>query len=280
MAKDYTSSLNLPKTAFPMRGALPQREPDMLKEWEAMDLYHRILNKNANKPTFILHDGPPFSNGNIHMGTTMNKVLKDFITKEKMMSGYRVPFTPGWDNHGMPIESAIIQKNKLDRKKMSIPEFRTACEKFAEKYIDIQRNSFRRLGVIADWDNPYTTMSPEFEAEEVKVFGKMFEKGYIYKGLKPVYWCNRDETALAEAEIEYRDVACTSIYVKFALKDAKGKLDNTDNTYFIIWTTTTWTLPGNLAIALPPRDSSAMVKAASGETYIVAEALVESTMKA
>jgi len=280
MAKDYTSSLNLPKTAFPMRGALPQREPDMLKEWEAMDLYHRILNKNANKPTFILHDGPPFSNGNIHMGTTMNKVLKDFITKEKMMNGYRVPFTPGWDNHGMPIESAIIQKNKLDRKKMSIPEFRTACEKFAEKYIDIQRNSFRRLGVIADWDNPYTTMSPEFEAEEVKVFGKMFEKGYIYKGLKPVYWCNRDETALAEAEIEYRDVACTSIYVKFALKDAKGKLDNTDNTYFIIWTTTTWTLPGNLAIALHPRDSYAMVKAASGETYIVAEALVESTMKA
>ena len=280
MAKDYTSSLNLPKTAFPMRGALPQREPEMLKEWEAMDLYHRILRKNADKPLFILHDGPPFSNGNIHMGTTMNKVLKDFINKEKMMTGYKVPITPGWDNHGMPIESAIIKQNKLDRKKMSIPEFRTACEKFADKYIDIQRNSFKRLGVIADWDKPYTTMSPEFEAREVKVFGKMFEKGYIYKGLKPVYWCNHDETALAEAEIEYRDDQCTSIYVKFAVKNDGGKLDTVENTYFVIWTTTTWTLPGNLAIALHPRDSYAVVKADNGERYIVAEALAEATMKA
>ena len=280
MAKDYTSSLNLPKTAFPMRGALPQREPEMLKEWEAMDLYHRILRKNADKPLFILHDGPPFSNGNIHMGTTMNKVLKDFINKEKMMTGYKVPITPGWDNHGMPIESAIIKQNKLDRKKMSIPEFRTACEKFADKYIDIQRNSFKRLGVIADWDKPYTTMSPEFEAREVKVFGKMFEKGYIYKGLKPVYWCNHDETALAEAEIEYRDDQCTSIYVKFAVKNDGGKLDTVENTYFVIWTTTTWTLPGNLAIALHPRDSYAIVKADNGERYIVAEALAEATMKA
>ncbi|MBQ7363983.1 MAG: isoleucine--tRNA ligase [Clostridia bacterium] len=280
MAKDYTSSLNLPKTAFPMRGALPQREPDMLKEWEAMDLYHRILNKNADKPLFILHDGPPFSNGNIHMGTTMNKVLKDFITKNKMMSGYKVPFTPGWDNHGMPIESAIIKQNKLDRKKMSIPEFRTACEKFAAKYIDIQRNSFKRLGVLADWENPYTTMAPAFEAEEVTIFGKMFEKGYIYKDLKPVHWCNHCVTALAEAEIEYADDSCTSIWVKFALKNDNGKLGNTDKTYFIIWTTTTWTLPGNLAIALHPRDSYALVKAANGETYIVAEALAETTMKA
>ncbi len=280
MAKDYTYSLNLPKTAFAMRGALPQREPEMLKEWEAMDLYHKILNKNADKPLFVLHDGPPFSNGNIHMGTAMNKILKDIINKNKMMTGYKVPYTPGWDNHGMPIESAIIKQNKLDRKKMAIPEFRSACQKFAEKYIDLQRNSFKRLGVLADWDHPYTTMAPGFEAEEVKVFGKMFEKGYIYKGLKPVYWCNHDETALAEAEIEYAEDKCTSIYVKFAVNDDKGKLDTKENTYFIIWTTTTWTLPGNLAIALHPRDSYAVVKAENGERYIVAEALVEATMKA
>ena len=280
MAKDYTGSLNLPRTTFPMRGALPQREPDMLKEWEEMGLYQKILERNEGKPLFILHDGPPFSNGNIHMGTAMNKILKDIITKNKMMTGYKVPFTPGWDNHGMPIESAIIKQNKLDRKKMEIHEFRSACEKFAQKYIDIQRNSFRRLGVLADWEKPYTTMSPEFEAEEVKVFGKMFEKGYIYKGLKPVYWCNHDETALAEAEIEYRDDQCTSIYVKFAVKNDNGKLDTVENTYFVIWTTTTWTLPGNLAIALHPRDSYAVVKAANGERYIVAEALVEATMKA
>ena len=280
MAKDYTSSLNLPKTAFPMRGALPQREPDMLKEWEEMDLYHKILERNADKPLFILHDGPPFSNGNIHMGTAMNKILKDIINKNKMMTGYKVPITPGWDNHGMPIESAIIKQNKLDRKKMEIHEFRSACTVFAQKYIDIQRNSFRRLGVLADWEKPYTTMSPEFEAEEVKVFGKMFGKGYIYKGLKPVYWCNHDETALAEAEIEYRDDKCTSIFVKFAVKNDNGKLDTKENTYFIIWTTTTWTLPGNLAIALHPRDSYAIVKAANGERYIIAEALIESTMAA
>ena len=280
MAKDYTSSLNLPKTAFAMRGNLPQREPEMLKSWEAMDLYNLILKKNEGKPLFLLHDGPPFSNGNIHMGHALNKVLKDFINKNKMMTGYRVPFTPGWDNHGMPIESAIIKQNKLDRKKMSIAEFRTACEKFANKYIDLQMASFRRLGVLADWEKPYTTMAPEFEAEEVKVFGKMFEKGYIYKGLKPVYWCNHDETALAEAEIEYKDDACTSIYVKFAVKNDNGKLEGGANTYFIIWTTTTWTLPGNLAIALHPRDSYAVVEAANGERYIVAEALIEKTMKA
>ncbi len=280
MAKDYTKTLNLPQTSFSMRANLAQREPEMLKGWEELDVYNKVNEKNADKPLFVLHDGPPFSNGNIHMGTAMNKILKDIINKNKMMRGYKVPYIPGWDNHGMPIESAIIKQNKLDRKKMSIPEFRKACEKFAQKYIDLQRNSFKRLGILADWEHPYTTMSPEFEATEVKVFGKMFEKGYIYKGLKPVYWCNHDETALAEAEIEYQDDKCTSIYVKFKLVDSQGKLENFENTYFIIWTTTTWTLPGNLAIALHPRDSYAIVKASNGESYIVAEALVEKTMKA
>ncbi len=282
MAKDYTSTLNLPSTSFAMRANLPQREPEMLKYWEQMDLYARLQEQNADKPAFILHDGPPFSNGNIHMGTALNKMLKDFINKYKTMSGYRVPIVPGWDNHGMPIESAIIKKNKLDHKKMRPSEFRTACYKFAEKYVDIQRNQFKRLGVLADWEHPYLTMDPAFEAKEVEVFGQMFKKGYIYKGLKPVYWCPKDETALAEAEIEYATDSCTSIFVKFAIKDDAGKLAgicDLSKTYFVIWTTTTWTLPGNLAIALNPVESYVVVKAGE-ECYIVAEALCAKTMKA
>ena len=284
MAKDYSASLNLPKTEFPMRGNLPQREPETLKRLEEIDLYHKMLKRNEGKPSFILHDGPPFSNGNIHMGTAMNKILKDFIVKYKSMSGYYAPYVPGWDNHGMPIESAIIKQSKLDRRKMSIPEFRTACRKFAQNYVDIQMGQFKRLGVVGDWENPYLTMRPSFEAREVKVFGEMFRKGYIYKGLKPVYWCPKDETALAEAEIEYKDVPCTSIFVKFAVKDDLGgklaKFGDLNKTYFIIWTTTTWTLPGNLAIAVHPRELYAVIQAENGERYIVAEALAEKTMKA
>ncbi len=284
MAKDYSASLNLPKTDFPMRGNLPQREPETLKRLEEIDLYHKMLKRNEGKPSFILHDGPPFSNGNIHMGTAMNKILKDFIVKYKSMSGYYAPYVPGWDNHGMPIESAIIKQSKLDRRKMTIPEFRTACHKFAQNYVDIQMGQFKRLGVVGDWDNPYLTMRPSFEAREVKVFGEMFRKGYIYKGLKPVYWCPKDETALAEAEIEYKDIPCTSIFVKFAVKDDLGgklaKFGDLNKTYFIIWTTTTWTLPGNLAIAVHPRELYAVIQAENGERYIVAEALAEKTMKA
>ncbi len=282
MAKDYTSTLNLPKTDFPMRANLPEREPGMMEYWDKTDLYNKMLAVNEGGETFVLHDGPPFSNGNIHMGTAMNKILKDFIVKSKTMEGFRAPYRPGWDNHGMPIESAIIKKNKLDRKRMSIPEFRSACEKFASDYVDIQRTSFKRLGVTGDWDHPYLTMSKEFEAREVKVFGRMFERGYIYRGLKPVYWCPSDETALAEAEIEYSDDPCTSIYVKFKVRDDKGKLFGVcpdDKTYFIIWTTTTWTLPGNLAIALAPDADYVAVRADNGECYIVADALCEKTMK-
>ncbi len=280
MAKDYTSSLNLPSTSFSMKANLPTREPEMIKYWDSIDLYHKMLDAAEGKPLYVLHDGPPFSNGNIHMGTAMNKILKDFINKSKALSGYRVPYIPGWDNHGMPIESAIIKKNKLDRKKMSISEFRSACHKFAQDFVDIQREQFIRLGVTGDWQNPYLAMAPEFEAREVKVFGEMYKKGYIYKGLKPVYWCPHDETALAEAEIEYQTDKCTSIYVKFAVKDDKGKLSMCDlsKTYFIIWTTTTWTLPGNLAIALNPDETYVVVKAENGECYIVAEALANKTM--
>ena len=278
---EYAKTLNLPKTDFSMKANLPQREPAMYESWTAMELYSKIREKNAGKQEFVLHDGPPFSNGNIHMGTAMNKILKDFINRSKSMMGYDTPYIPGWDNHGMPIESAIIKKNKLDRKKMSISEFRTACHGFAQNFVDIQMSQFKRLGVLADWEHPYTTMDPKFEAREVKVFGEMFRKGYIYKGLKPVYWCPKDETALAEAEIEYADDPCTSIYVKFKVADDKGKLSgiDLDKTYFIIWTTTTWTLPGNLAIALHPDESYAVVKA-DGNYYIVAEALADKSMKA
>ena len=276
---DYKNTIITPKTDFPMRAGLPQREPGMLEHWNKIDVYRLMLEKNEGKPAFILHDGPPFSNGDIHMGHALNKTLKDFIVRSHAMRGYYTPYVPGWDNHGMPIESAIIKKNKLNHKAMPIPEFRNACQAFAQDFIDRQMSGFRRLGVLGDWQHPYKTMDKAFEAEEVKVFGEMYRKGYIYKGLKPVYWCPKDETALAEAEIEYQDDPCTSIYVKFALKDTKGKLE-AENTYVIIWTTTTWTLPGNLAIALNPQESYVVVKAANGERYLVAEALLEKTMKA
>jgi len=278
---DYNKTINLPKTDFPMRAGLPNREPAMLKRWQEMDLYHELLKKNEGKPLWSLHDGPPFSNGALHMGHALNKSIKDFMVRSAAMRGYYTPYIPGWDNHGMPIESAIIKKNKLNRKKMSVPEFRSACHEFALHYVDVQRDGFKRMGVIGDWDHPYLTMDPGFEAEEVKIFGAMFKKGFIYKGLKPVYWCPHDETALAEAEIEYQEDPVTTVYVKFPLHDGQGKLDAYDKSklFFLIWTTTIWTLPGNLAIALHPRESYALVKADNGETYILAEALVEKVMK-
>ncbi len=281
MAQKYDLTLNLPKTDFPMRAGLPKREPDMLKHWEELDIYNEMLKKNEGKPLFNLHDGPPFSNGNIHMGHALNKSIKDFITRSYAMRGYYTPYIPGWDNHGMPIESAIIKEQKLNHKAMSVADFRSACEAYAEKYIGIQMEGFKRLGVIGDWEHPYKTMNKGFEADEVRVFGKMYKNGHIYKGLKPVYWCAHDETALAEAEIEYQDDPCTTVYVKFAMNDDLGKLSHLDKSklYFIIWTTTIWTLPGNLAIALHPDESYAIVKAANGEMYIVAEALVEKVMK-
>ena len=280
MAQKYDLTLNLPKTDFPMRAGLPKREPDMLKHWEELDIYNEMLKKNEGKPLFNLHDGPPFSNGNIHMGHALNKSIKDFITRSYAMRGYYTPYIPGWDNHGMPIESAIIKEQKLNHKAMSVADFRSACQAYAEKYIGIQMEGFKRLGVIGDWEHPYKTMNKGFEADEVRVFGKMYKNGHIYKGLKPVYWCAHDETALAEAEIEYQDDPCTTVYVKFAMNDDLGKLSHLDKSklYFIIWTTTIWTLPGNLAIALHPDESYAIVKAANGEMYIVAEALVEKVM--
>ena len=278
----YKKTLNMSKFGFPMRGGLPMREPDMLKHWEELDLYNELLKKNDGKPRFALHDGPPFSNGALHMGHALNKCIKDFMIRSAAMRGYYTPYIPGWDNHGMPIESAIIKQNKLNRKQMSVAAFRSACHDFAQHYIDVQMEGFKRLGVLGDWEHPYKTMNPGFEAEEVKVFGAMYKKGYIYKGLKPVYWCYHDETALAEAEIEYQDDPCTTVYVKFAMHDDLGKLSHLDKSKlnFVIWTTTIWTLPGNLAIALHPDESYAVVKNEdNGEMYIVAEALAEKVMR-
>jgi len=280
---DYNKTINLPKTDFPMWAGLPNREPGMLDRWNQMDLYNELLKKNEGKPRFALHDGPPFSNGSLHMGHALNKSLKDFITRSYAMRGYYTPYIPGWDNHGMPIESAIIKEQKLNRKAMSVADFRTACHKYADKYIGIQMEGFKRIGVLGDWEHPYKTMDPSFEAEEVKVFGQMYKKGYIYKGLKPVYWCYHDETALAEAEIEYQDDPCTTVYVKFPMHDDQGKLGHLDHSklFFVIWTTTIWTLPGNLAIALHPDESYAVVKnKANGEMYVMAEALTAKVMKA
>ena len=282
MSKDFNATLNLPQTDFPMRAGLPKREPDMLKAWETLDVYNELMKKNEGKPRFSLHDGPPFSNGDIHMGHALNKAIKDFIVRSYAMRGYYTPYIPGWDNHGMPIESAIIKEQRLNHKAMSVSDFRSACQAYALKYVDRQREGFKRLGVIGDWEHPYLTMNKGFESDEVRIFGKMYRNGHIYKGLKPVYWCAHDETALAEAEIEYQDDPVTTVYVKFPLHDDLGKLSHLDKSrlFFLIWTTTTWTLPGNLGITLSPGDSYAVVKVPNGEMYIMAEALIPVVMKA
>ena len=280
---DYKKSIITPQTPFPMKAGLPAREPKMLEKWQELDLYNAMLEKNKDLPPFILHDGPPFSNGFIHMGHALNKTLKDFIIRSQAMMGHYTPYVPGWDNHGLPIENAINKSKKKIAKDLSISEFRDACADFAEDFIQKQMGGFKRLGVVGDWEHPYRTMDKHFEAQEVKVFGRMFDKGYIYKGLKPVTWCcNHDcQTAVAEADIVYQDDPCTTVYVKFPMKDDLGKLAGFDlsKTFFVIWTTTIWTLPGNMAICLHPRDAYALVKADNGEVYIMAQTLMEKVMK-
>ena len=284
MATDFSKTLNLPVTDFAMRANLPQREPDMLRAWESDDLYKALMEKNQGKTKYILHDGPPYANGDIHIGHALNKLLKDFIVRYQNMSGKHAPFVPGWDCHGLPAESAIIKQTKLDRGSMTVSEFRNKCKDFVLSYVDRQREGFKRLGIIGDWENPYLTLKPEFEAKQIEVFGEMAKKGYIYKGMKPVYWCAYDETALAEAEIEYNDDACDSIFVKFPVTDdfggkLKGMAGAPEKVYFVIWTTTTWTLPGNMGICLNPDFEYSLVKVGD-EGYVIASELIESVVKA
>lgn len=280
---DYGKTLNLPKTDFPMKANLAQREPDFLRFWEEKNIYKKMLKKNQNAKKFILHDGPPYANGDIHLGHALNKVLKDIVNKYKSLRGYYTPYIPGWDTHGLPIEQQVIKKYGVNRHEVDVVEFRKKCKEFALSYIDIQRDQFKRLGVFGEWENPYMTLEPQFEARQIKVFGEMAKKGYIYKGLKPVYWCPSCETALAEAEIDYQEDKTYSIYVKFEVIDDKGLFKNLDlkgkKVYIVIWTTTTWTLPGNLAIALNADFDYSLVEVDS-DILIVASELVERVMKA
>ncbi|MFC7392481.1 isoleucine--tRNA ligase [Scopulibacillus cellulosilyticus] len=269
---NYKDTLLMPKTDFPMRGNLPNKEPQMQEEWEADHLYEKVLEKNQGKPLFVLHDGPPYANGDIHIGHAENKVLKDIINRFKSMSGFNAPYVPGWDTHGLPIEHALTKKG-VDRKKMSVAEFRKLCAEYALEQVEHQKKQFKRLGVRGDWDNPYITLKKEYEAEQIKVFGEMAKKGYIYKDKKTVYWSPSSESALAEAEIEYQDKRSPSIYVAFKVKDGKDVLAGDEE--FVIWTTTPWTIPANLGIAVNPEFDYSVVKV-NDRKFIVASELVES----
>ena len=280
---DYNKTVNLPQTDFPMRAGLPRREPEMLQTMYDKDLYHKMVARNDGKPLFVLHDGPPYANGNIHIGTALNKILKDIIVKEKNMTGYCSPYVPGWDTHGLPIESAILKNKKVKRDALTTSEFREKCKEYALDFVDKQREQFKRLGVLGEWDDPYLTLKPYFEAKQVKVFGEMAKKGFIYKGMKPVYWCPHDQTALAEAEIEYADDPCTTIFVKFPVRDDKGMLAqycDLSKLFFVIWTTKPWTIPGNMAICLNAELDYVLLEVPSGEVYVLAQALAEGVCKA
>ena len=282
MSQDYNATLNLPKTEFPMRAGLPQSEPKTLERWEEEKVYDKLIKKNEGKPLFVLHDGPPYANGDIHLGHALNKILKDFIVRYRNMDGHQSPFVPGWDTHGLPTELKARAKagigNSAD---ISVLELRKLCEEFVRGYIDDQRSQFKRLGCVGEWDNPYITLNHEFEAEQIRVFAEMADKGYIYKGLKPVYWCPECKTALAEAEIEYAEDPCHSIYVKFPVTDDLGKFAamgiDPSKVSFVIWTTTTWTLPANVAICVGPRYEYSVIKCGD-EYYVMATDLYENAM--
>jgi len=273
---DYKATLNLPKTSFPMKANLKQREPEFLKKWEKINIYQMIRKASKNRPLFILHDGPPYANGHIHMGTALNKVLKDFIVKSRQMLGFDCPFIPGWDCHGLPIEHKVDQELGEKKRNMTPLEIRKRCRAYAEKYINIQREEFKRLGVFGEWEKPYITMDFKYQATIVREFGKFLKSGNVYRSKKPVYWCAHCQTALAEAEVEYYDEKSPSIFVKFPLvsdisgiyPELKGKPIS-----ILIWTTTPWTLLANLAIALNPQADYAAVEV-NGEVMILAERLV------
>ncbi len=284
MPMDYSQTLNLPKTDFPMRGGLPEKEPAMIDGWKQADIYKKRLDRNRHTgKKFVLHDGPPYANGGIHLGTALNKVLKDIIVRYYDMNGHFAPYVPGWDTHGLPTEQKAIKERGLKRHEVGPVVFRQACNDIAMKYLDVQREAFKRLGVMGDWDDPYITLLPQFEARQIEVFGEMAKAGCIYKGLRPVYWCPSCETALAEAEIEYMEKHSQSIYVKFPVREDGGKLaaiaGSLENLHVMIWTTTTWTLPGNMAISVNPEFVYVVVDTGR-EKVVVAKELAEAVMKA
>ncbi|EPC6809159.1 isoleucine--tRNA ligase [Streptococcus pyogenes] len=267
-------TLNLGKTAFPMRADLPNKEPQWQAAWEQAELYKKRQELNAGKPAFHLHDGPPYANGNIHVGHALNKISKDIIVRSKSMSGFQAPYVPGWDTHGLPIEQ-VLAKQGIKRKEMDLAEYLEMCRQYALSQVDKQRNDFKRLGVSADWENPYVTLDPQFEADQIRVFGAMAEKGYIYRGAKPVYWSWSSESALAEAEIEYHDIDSTSLYYANKVKDGKGILDT--NTYIVVWTTTPFTVTASRGLTVGPDMDYLVVKpAGSDRQYVVAEGLLNS----
>jgi len=277
MTIDYKATLNLPRTAFPMKANLVQKELEILDFWEKYGIYHKMINNKDKSKTYILHDGPPYANGHIHLGHTLNKILKDIIVKYKSMKGYYSPFVPGWDCHGLPIEHQV-DKN-LGSRKEGIPvlQKRKMCREYAAKFLNIQREEFKRLGVFGDWADPYITMSPSYEATIVREFGAFVTRGYIYKGKKPVHWCPTCVTALAEAEVEYFEKESPSIYVKFRVKDSKDRFKSNKDTYFVIWTTTPWTLPANMALTLHPQFLYCLVRTHEGR-LIIAKDLLEECM--
>lgn len=283
MAQNYNDTIHKMQTPFEMRAGLPKKEPKMLEDWEQNHVYEQMIKNNEGKPQYILHDGPPYANGNIHMGTALNKIIKDIIIRYKNMSGFQAPYVPGYDTHGLPIELKALSSLGDKKAGVSKLELRQICKEFATEHIGVMNEQFKRLGVQGDFENPYLTLRPEFEARQVEIFGEMAKKGYIYKGMKAVYWCPEDRTALAEAEIEYAEDECDSIYVRFKLTDdpngvlAKHNIP-LDKAWIVIWTTTTWTLPANIATCLNPNLEYAFVKI--GDAYhIMARELVESTMK-
>lgn len=272
MGKNFKDTLLIPKTDFPMRGNLGKKEPVMQEAWREEDLYTKVLDKNKDRPQFILHDGPPYANGSIHAGHALNKILKDFIVRYKNMNGFRAPYLPGWDTHGLPIENALSKNKKVNRKTMPLADFRNLCKEYALEQVDTQRQQFKRLGILGEWDQPYITLNEDFEAAQYRVFNEMVKKGLIYKGLKPVYWSPSSETALAEAEIEYKDVISPSIYFTMEAKDTLDKLPK--NTHFVVWTTTPWTVPANLAVAVGPNIEYTLVKV-DGKHFVVGKERLE-----
>ncbi|HCD71142.1 isoleucine--tRNA ligase [Thermovirga lienii] len=281
MPEDYKNTLNLPQTSFPMRANLAKKEPELLRFWNSINLYEKLKESHSESERFVLHDGPPYANGNIHIGTAFNKILKDFIPKYKWMKGYFAPYVPGWDTHGLPIELRVLKEKKIDKDKVEPAKLREYCMEYAQKYIDIQRSEFRRLGVLGDWDNPYITYKSQYEAAQIGVFADMVERGLVYKGKKPVFWCIDCQTALAAAEIEYEDESSPSIYVAYPFKDCEKLAEELKDRqcYTVIWTTTPWTLPASMAVAVHPDYSYSFVESEDGRVFLLAEELKSAVEK-